>query len=160
MPSQKKINFVVRELEEKDLQRGFFETLSNLKSVGELSGDLERSKRILHEIKSNLLYKIFVAVKDDGEVVGATTLLIEQKFIHNGGKAGHIEDVVTHKDFQGMGIGSSVVRKAIEAAKEAGCYKIVLDCSEENVPFYEKLGFRRHEVEMRLGLEKEGKKNN
>lgn len=136
------------------MDRGFFETLSNLKSVGELSGDLERSKRILREIKSNPLYKIFVAVKDDDEVVGATTLLIEQKFIHNGGRSGHIEDVVTRKGFQGMGIGSSVVKKALEAAKEAGCYKIVLDCSEENVPFYEKLGFKKHGVEMRLGLEK------
>lgn len=148
------IQFQIREIQEKDLDRGFFETLSNLKSVGELSQDSEKSKRILHEIKSNPLHKIFVVVKDDGEVVGATTLLIEQKFIHNGGRTGHIEDVVTRKGFQGMGIGSSVVKKAIEAAREAGCYKIVLDCSEENVPFYEKLGFRRHEVEMRLGLEK------
>lgn len=146
--------FQIREIQDKDLDRGFFETLSNLKSVRELSQDSEKSKRILHEIKSNPLHKIFVVVKDDGEVVGATTLLIEQKFIHNGGRAGHIEDVATRKEFQGMGIGSSVVKKAIEAAKEAGCYKIVLDCSEENVPFYEKLGFRRHEVEMRLGLEK------
>lgn len=144
--------FQIREIQEKDLDRGFFETLSNLKSVGELNQDSEKSKRILHEIKSNPLYKIFVAVKDDGEVVGATTLLIEQKFIHNGGKAGHIEDVVTRKGFQGMGIGSSVVRKAIEAAKQAGCYKIVLDCSEKNIPFYEKLGFKKYETEMRLGL--------
>lgn len=146
--------FQIREIQEKDLERGFFETLSNLRPVGELSNDSERSKRILQEIKSDPLHKIFVAVKDDGELVGATTLLIEQKFIHNGGKAGHIEDVVTRKDFQGMGVGSSIVKKAIEAAKEAGCYKIVLDCSEENVPFYGKLGFRKHGVEMRLGLEK------
>jgi glucosamine-phosphate N-acetyltransferase len=30
----------------------------------------------------------------------------------------------------------------------AGCYKIILDCSEKNVQFYEKCGFKKKEVEM------------
>jgi len=29
-----------------------------------------------------------------------------------------------------------------------GCYKIILDCSEKNVPFYEKCGFKKKEVQM------------
>ena len=42
-------------------------------------------------------------------MIGATTLLVEQKFIHSGGKAGHIEDVVTRKGFEGLGIGSALI---------------------------------------------------
>ena len=37
-------------------------------------------------------------------IIGSTTLLIEQKFIHDGGKVGHIEDVVTRKGYEGFGI--------------------------------------------------------
>ena len=31
--------------------------------------------------------------------------------------------------------------------QEAGCYKVILDCSEENVPFYEKCGLIKKEVQ-------------
>ena len=33
-------------------------------------------------------------------------------------------------------------------AKEAGCYKVILDCGEANVVFYEKCGLARKEVQM------------
>ena len=29
----------------------------------------------------------------------------------------------------------------MEMAKQNGCYKVILDCSESNVGFYEKCGF-------------------
>lgn len=29
-----------------------------------------------------------------------------------------------------------------------GCYKVILDCSEDNVRFYERCGFVRKEVQM------------
>lgn len=144
------MNFVVKELEEKDLENGFLETLNHLRSVGNL--DDNRAKEIFRKIKSNVDNKIFIAVNEDGKIVGSTALIIEQKFIHEGGLVGHIEDVVTHKDFRGMGIGATLVQKALDVAKETGCYKAILNCSEENFPFYQKLGFRKHGIEMRLDL--------
>lgn len=33
-------------------------------------------------------------------------------------------------------------------AKEIGCYKVILDCSEGNVGFYERCGLVRKEVQM------------
>ena len=97
MPLKKKINFTVREIEELDLQNGFFQTLLNLTEVGEIESDYERAKKIFKEIKSWPFYRIYVAVKDDGEILGSTTLLVERKFVHNGVKVGHIEDVATKK---------------------------------------------------------------
>ena len=112
--------------------------------------NLEHARKILQQIKSYPLYKIFVAVKnDDTEIIGSITLLIEQKFIHDGGKSGHIEDVVTRREYEGMGVGSALVSAALAFAKEKNCYKVILDCSEKNVPFYEKIGFRRNEISMR-----------
>jgi glucosamine-phosphate N-acetyltransferase len=152
MSSGTKINFVVRGMEEGDLHKGFFETLSDLTEVGEISNDFERAKKIFRAIKANPLYKIFVAVKDDGEVIGLTTLLIEQKFIHDGGKVGHIEDVVTRKEYGGIGIGAALIHASLAFAQENDCYKVILDCSENNISFYEKIGFRKHSIGMRYDI--------
>ncbi|MEM2760791.1 MAG: GNAT family N-acetyltransferase [Nitrososphaerales archaeon] len=152
MPPKTKINFKIREIKEDDLGKGFFKTLSNLAEIGEVSKNSLKARKILQAIKSNPLHKIFVAVSDDGEVIGLTTLLIEQKFIHDGGKVAHIEDVVTRKEYQGLGIGSALIHKVLKLAKERNCYKVILDCSERNVEYYEKLGFKRHSVSMRYDL--------
>jgi glucosamine-phosphate N-acetyltransferase len=149
----KKIKFIIREIQQTDLRKGFFQTLSSLSTVEGIRDDLKQAEKILQEIKSYPIYKIFVAVKnDDGEIIGSITLLIEQKFIHNGGRAGHIEDVVTRKEYEGSGVGSALVNTALAFAKEKNCYKVILDCSEKNLPFYEKIGFRRNEFSMRYDI--------
>ncbi len=58
---------------------------------------------------------------NDSDIVGSITAIIEQKFIHNGGKICHIEDVVTRKGFEKLGIGSQLVEKVLELAKNEKC---------------------------------------
>ena len=152
MGVSKKIDFEVREISDTDLQRGFFETLSNLTDVGKISEDHENAKKVLHEIRSYPFYKVFVAAKKDGEIIGTNTLLIEQKFIHNGGKVGHIEDVATKNGYEGMGIGRALVGTSLRFAAQMKCYKVILDCSEKNVPFYKKIGFKEYGLSMRYDL--------
>lgn len=144
------MNFRIRELVEGDLDNGFLETLDNLRAVGKLSNIQKRN--IFKKIKLGPGNRIFVAIDEAGKVVGSTTLMIEQKFIHQGGLVGHIEDVVTHKDFRGMGVGRALVQHATDTARNAGCYKIILNCTEENREFYEKIGFKQHGIEMRIDL--------
>ena len=146
------VDFEIRELRKSDFANGFFETLSNLSQVGQISQDTEEAAKILDSIEENNISKIYVAVGNNGQIIGSITLLVEQKFIHNGGKVGHIEDVVTRKEYSGKGIGSALVQKCIEAAKEKKCYKVVLDCSLDNIAFYEKAGFQKHEVSMRYDI--------
>jgi glucosamine-phosphate N-acetyltransferase len=74
-------------------------------------------------------------------VVGTTTLLVEPKFIFNGSRVGHIEDVSIRKGHEGKGLGYKLVSHATLVAKGMGCVKVVLDCSEQTMPFYEKLGY-------------------
>jgi|SRR6187200_32799 glucosamine-phosphate N-acetyltransferase len=152
MSSKARVNFVIREIQLADLKRGFFDTLSSLSHVGNIADQNDRAEKILSEIKSYPFYTIFVAVKEDNQLIGSITTLIEQKFIHNGGKVGHIEDVVTRKEYEGMGIGKALVLKALDFAKENRCYKVILDCSKSNVEFYKKIGFKEHEVSMRIDL--------
>jgi glucosamine-phosphate N-acetyltransferase len=147
------IKFVIRELRNSDFENGFFETLSNLSQIGSIDRDSERAARVLKTIRKNNTTRIYVAEKNDGEIIGSITLLLEQKFIHDGGKVGHIEDVVTRKEYNGQGIGSALVQKCIDVARRLNCYKVILDCSQNNIPFYEKAGFRKHEVSMRYDID-------
>ncbi len=135
----------IRELVLDDLDNGFLESLDNL-----LSGTsrLERTnaRTVLAEIRSNPLHRIFVAVIPQRQagrevVVGTTTLLVEPKFIFNGGRVGHIEDVSVRRGYEDMGLGRRLVSHATQVAKDMGCVKMVLDCSEETMPFYQKLGY-------------------
>jgi glucosamine-phosphate N-acetyltransferase len=64
----------------------------------------------------------------------------------------HVEDVAVREDFQGTGIGTLMMNYLEGEAKKANCYKIILDCSEKNVNFYEKCGYVRQEVQMRKNL--------
>ncbi len=143
--------YIIREIEEEDLKHGFFQTLGNLTYVG--NPDFERAKQVLKLIKNNPLHRIYVSPdRNSNEILGATTLLVEPKFIHDCSSVGHIEDVVTHTSYEGQGIGTALMRKALEDALEVGCYKVILDCPEKRISFYERLGFRRHNQEMRLDL--------
>lgn len=137
----------IRELEEKDLFNGFLESLDSLRKASDMNP--KKVKEIFKKIRSDKNYKIYVAVLDS-KVVGTTTLFIEQKFIHDGGKVGHIEDVAVRKEYQGKGIGQKVVKTLLEYAKKEGCYKTILDCNEDLISFYEKIGFKRYSSTMRF----------
>ena len=137
---------IIREIEEDDLKNGFLETLDFLRNTGDL--DKNKANEILKKIKQNPDHIIHVAI-DNKKIVGSTTLLIEQKFIHDGGLVGHIEDVVVRKDYEGKGIGIKLVTSLLERAKEKNCYKTILDCKDDVKQFYERIGFKRESNGMR-----------
>lgn len=137
----------IRKLQKRDIYNGFLLSLDSLRKSSNIK--LNRANAIFDKISKNPDYVIYVATYE-GHVIGATTLLIEQKFIHNGGKVGHIEDVVVRKEYQGKGVGKKIVKALLKYAKKKGCYKTILDCSDELIPFYKSIGFRRHSNSMRF----------
>jgi len=137
---------IIREIEENDLEKGFLESLDFLRKASDI--DKNKAKEILKKIKQNPNYIIHVAI-DDNKIVASTTLLVEQKFIHDGGLVGHIEDVVVRKEYEGKGIGIKLVMSMLERAKEKNCYKTILDCKDDVKQFYERIGFKRESNGMR-----------
>lgn len=138
---------VIRELRKEDLWNGFLKSLDSLKQASNI--DKTKAELIFDKINANPDHIIAVA-EIDGKIVGSTTLFIESKFIHDGGLVGHIEDVVVDKGFQGQKIGEKIMNYLIEIAKNRGCYKTILDCTDDVKPFYEKLGFKQVANELRL----------
>jgi glucosamine-phosphate N-acetyltransferase len=135
----------IREIEDRDIDKGFLDVLNNL--IPPDIKDKEYAKSILLKIKSNSLHKIFVAEDDtSGKIAGTTTLLVEPKFINKGMKVGYIEDVAVSKDYEELGIGSKLVIYATDyAISRQSCKKVLLYCSKETKPLYEKLGYRSAE---------------
>jgi glucosamine-phosphate N-acetyltransferase len=148
--------YEIRELRAADLGNGLVEALGNLTDIGGLTPGT--AQKILRTMRRARVYHVLVAVGADGQVMGATTLLVEQKFIHGGGLVGHIEDVAVRRGYEGRGVGGSLVKAAVEMAEGLACYKCILDCTDELVGFYEKLGFRRHDVGMRIDFKKNSKR--
>ena len=136
----------IRKIEEGDLENGFTETLDFLSDTNKI--DKNNIKEILKKIKQNPNHTIHVAI-DNKKIVGSTTLFIEQKFIHDGGLVGHIEDVVVRKDYEGKGIGMKLVISLLNVAKQRKCYKTILNCKDSLKPFYENIVFKQIANEMR-----------
>ena len=140
-------DITIRKLQKDDLWNGFLLTLDSLRQASNI--DKKTAEKIFDKINSNPDHIVAVAVIE-GKIVGSTTLLIETKFIHNGGKVGHIEDVVVDKEYQRKGIGEKIITYLLRYAKDQGCYKTILDCVDDVKPFYEKLGFKHNANALRF----------
>ena len=69
----------------------------------------------------------------DPEIVGCGTVLLERKFIRSAGLIGHIEDIAVSKSMQGRKLGLKIINTLEEVGRAMGCYKIILDCSKDNI---------------------------
>ena len=103
--------------------------------------DINLYNNILADISNNIYQNIYVYMKYN-KPVGMITLLIEQKLIHGGKCIAHIEDLVVDEKYSGQGIAKELLQYVITIAKNNNCYKIILDCKRELIPFYEKIGFQ------------------
>jgi glucosamine-phosphate N-acetyltransferase len=139
------MDWTLRELTPADLHNGFLEALASLAAVDLLPWQAEEvfRQRLGQGVRT------YVAVHRQ-QVVGTASLLVERKYIHRGGLVGHIEDVAVHRGHQLRGVGTALVGHATEEARRLGCYKVILDCSEHLIPFYERLGYRPHNFGLRI----------
>jgi len=134
-------NITIRELQNEDLWNGFLTTLDSLRQASNI--EKNTANKIFDKINNNPNHIVAVATISQ-KVVGAATLLLEPKFIHEGGLVGHIEDVVVDKNYQGQKIGEKIIVYLLDVAKTKGCYKTILDCVDDVKQFYEKIGFKHN----------------
>eukprot|EP00741_Cyanophora_paradoxa_P020804 tig00021312_g20083.t1 len=140
--------FVLRSLEVGDFHKGFLQLLGQLTTVGDVTEEMFIQR--VREIEAARDHYHTVVLEDaaKGRVVASARLLVERKFTRGCSLCGHIEDVVVDETYRGKNLGKCVIDELVSVAKAAGCYKVILDCADKNVPFYEKCGFKLHEVHM------------
>lgn len=141
---------MIRLIDFKDYDNGVMTLLGQLTESGTPTRDQFCSQ--LDLMNRNNVYT-FVYVKED-KIVGIASIFIEPKLIHNLSFVGHIEDVVVDQQFRGCHIGKELITHLTRFAEGKGCYKVILDCDEKNMSFYEKCGYKRNGVEMRINLNK------
>jgi GNAT superfamily N-acetyltransferase len=96
-------------------------------------------------------YRLFVASQTDAhaqeQVIGTYALLVMHNLAHQGTPSAIVEDVVVSEAHQSQGVGRAMMAHAMDLARQAGCYKLVLSSNQKRErahAFYESLGFQRH----------------
>mmetsp|Transcript_123097 Transcript_123097/g.230146 ORF Transcript_123097/g.230146 Transcript_123097/m.230146 type:complete len:185 (-) Transcript_123097:138-692(-) len=143
--------YELRPMRRDDYRKGIVELMGQLTDVGALSE--ERFVAVFDSREQGRAYQTVVVEHIDSQRLAATaTLLIEEKFVHGGASVGHVEDVVVCAVHRSKGLARLMLAALAEHARHAGCYKVILDCNEKNVGMYERCGYRRCEVQMRLDV--------
>ncbi|CAO3595439.1 unnamed protein product [Absidia cylindrospora] len=140
--------YTLRALRSNDYERGFLKVLEVLTEVGNHTKQ-EWLEQFNYLKKHNHEY-FTITITDDKKdlVVAAGTIFVERKFVHKNGLVGHIEDIAVDGNQQGKKLGLRIIQALKYIGAQRGCYKVILDCSEKNIPFYEKCGFKQKEYEM------------
>jgi glucosamine-phosphate N-acetyltransferase len=131
-----------------------FENISEIKRhylllLGELTtvSDLTNEEFFKNIKEINSMGQIVVGIEDE-TIVCSGTIIIEPKIIHGGRPACHVEDIVVLEKWRNKGIAKELLEHLREIAIDKNCYKIILDCNEDLVSFYEKSGFSKKGIQM------------
>lgn len=98
------------------------------------------------EYFTSLLFKMkslgtYLVLEIDNVIVASGSLLIENKHIHGGCMCGHIEDIFTSVEHRGKGYAQMIIDALILEAKNNGCYRVNLLCTDNLTYFYQDKGF-------------------
>ena len=140
-------DFIIRQLRISDYDKGYLTILSELTTVGNITKE-DFIKRFNEMPQNHMIYVI--ENLNTCCLMGAGTLLIEMKFIHNCSKVGHIEDIVISRKYRKRGLGKAIVQHLMKLSEAFGCYKCILNCGRDKVGFYIKNSFKETGVEMAI----------
>ena len=106
------------------------------------------------QINKDPNHELIVAEKD-GEVIGTLHLMFLPSISFQGGLRAQIESVRVDKRFQNRGIGSQMMKWAMERARQRGAQMVQLTTHKSRLDahrFYERLGFKSSHLGMKLSL--------
>ncbi|GLB40985.1 putative acyl-CoA N-acyltransferase [Lyophyllum shimeji] len=138
----------IRPLASTDYRRGHLRVLSVLTA----SPDPGEAAWVSHfqtlRALSRTYYTLVVVDKRSDQIVGVGTVFLERKFQRGISCVGHIEDIAVDSQQQGKKLGLRIIQALTYISENSGAYKTILNCSDKNIPFYEKCGFAKKENEM------------
>jgi glucosamine-phosphate N-acetyltransferase len=106
------------------------------------------SKEQFDKFLSSLQQTDIIVMIHQNKIIASGTILYETKLIHNISLYAHIEDIIVDNQFRKQGIGKLLIEYLVQCCKNKNCYKILLDCQKELIPFYEKNKFQENGVQM------------
>ncbi|KAL7939371.1 glucosamine 6-phosphate N-acetyltransferase [Trichoderma chlorosporum] len=148
--------FAIRPLEKGDFAKGFLECLRDLTWMANVT-EQEFNERYDDMDTGGKGPYYYLVIEHEGRIVGTGAVIVEKKFIQNRTTVGHIEEICISKDLQGKRLGFYMLGALNSVAKNVGCRKTILNCSQHNIPFYEKCGFKLCGTEMETVFEELGK---
>ena len=138
-------NFYIKEICDEDYFNGYFDLMyefSNYKKVV----NYEYFKNYIIGNRDKI--RILVIYNDENKLIGAGTIFKLEK-LHNN-PVGQIEDVIISEKYRGFGLGKNIIKELVKIGiEDFKCYKVILNCLDKNIGFYEKSGSEIAGVEMK-----------
>ena len=106
------------------------------------------------QISKDPNHELIVAERD-GEVIGTLQLMFLPSISYQGGLRAQVESVRIDKHFQSQGIGSQMMKWAMDRARQRGAHALQLTSHKSRVDahrFYERLGFKGSHLGMKINL--------
>jgi len=140
----------LRLIEPHDYYKGFLELLTEIGPVEPI--DIIQFTTYVVNLHNN--YKQIWVVEDKRYdiIIGSITLILENNLFNKMGKYCRIEDLVVHDGIRKCGLGRTLVNHILKIAREISCFRVVLNCNEKNINFYENCGFKHDKVEMTIDI--------
>ena len=99
-------------------------------------------------IKQKDKIKIIIIHNNENKIIGAGSIFKLEK-LHNN-PIGQIEDVIINDKYRGCGLGKKIIKELVKIGiEDFKCYKVILNCLDKNIGFYEKSNFEICGVEMK-----------
>jgi len=111
-------------------------------------------RSVFEQIESDPNHELIVA-EQDGEVIGTLHLMFLPSLSFQGGLRAQVESVRVDKRVQNQGIGSKMMKWAMERAQQRGAHVVQLTTHKTRLDahrFYERLGFKGSHLGMKLSL--------
>lgn len=99
------------------------------------------------EIVEDGNYHILIG-EEENKIVSSVTIILIKNLTRGMRPYALIENVVTHPDYRCRGYAQAVMRRAVDIAERAGCYKVMLLTGSKDIntlKFYEKCGFNKND---------------
>jgi glucosamine-phosphate N-acetyltransferase len=92
--------------------------------------------------------RIIVIRNTDQKIIGAGTIFKIDK-LHNN-PIGQIEDVMISEQYRGKGLGKFIINNLTQIGLDDFlCYKVIVNCLDKNIGFYDKCDFETTGVQMK-----------
>lgn len=142
-------DYTIRYLEQNDYNKGFLELLSQLTTI--TNKNYESFISIFNILDADINSHCIV-IEHNNRIIGHLKVIIEPKFGHNYRPVSHFEDIVIDKEYQKKGLGSILLQIIHKISKEYNCYKIIANCNNDVIKFYQKNNYKIVGNEIRLDL--------